>query len=129
MSERNDRDRIEAIFKAAGGWLHEAGTVGYTEHCALSVASLEAFYAAAYADGERAGAKERADMAGLVAEFERDAGRYAWIRDYADVILDMHVWVTSTSGNRIHIKCPSRSELDQAVDAGIALTEVANANG
>ena len=53
-------------------------------------------------------------------EVQRDAERWRYVRDYADLSFDRHVWVTTDSGQRVHVRTPCRGrEADEAVDAAM----------
>ncbi|MDE2256001.1 MAG: hypothetical protein KGL42_17275 [Betaproteobacteria bacterium] len=53
-------------------------------------------------------------------EVTRDAERWRYVRDHADLSLDHHVWVTTDSGQRVHVTTPCRGrESDEAVDAAM----------
>lgn len=73
--------RAIELASAAGGWRHESGTIEYIEHWALSVESVEAFYAAAREDGIRVAAKCCHTTPVLCGTFHerhvRDTTRYA----------------------------------------------------
>jgi hypothetical protein len=67
-------------------------------------------------------------QAHLIAELERDARRYRWIKEHASVIFDtQYAWEIQGidhrlwgKGGTIHSAYPARAELDVAVDAAIA---------
>ncbi|MDE2468586.1 MAG: hypothetical protein KGL35_07550 [Bradyrhizobium sp.] len=53
-------------------------------------------------------------------EVARDAERWRYARDHADLTLDHRVWVTTGSGHRVHVTTPCRGrEADEAVDAAM----------
>lgn len=49
----------------------------------------------------------------------RDAARYRYLKEHADVVLDKHVWITTDEGQRIHVQAFCRHETDRAIDAAM----------
>lgn len=62
----------------------------------------------------------------LLAEVEalrKDAARYRWLREHADVTLDESVWIVTDQGQRIHVNAFARHETDRAIDAALRAKE------
>ncbi len=63
------------------------------------------------------------DISALLAEVEglrKDAERYRWLREHADVTLDEPVQIVTDQGHRIHVTAFCRHETDRAIDAALA---------
>lgn len=61
----------------------------------------------------------RAEMEAL----RKDAARYRWLREHADVTFDEPVWIMTDGGRRIHVSTFARHETDRAIDAALRAKE------
>jgi hypothetical protein len=69
-----------------------------------------------------AAADEIASLRAQLEAAQADAERWHFVRDHATVSVDEYVWITTSSGHRIHVTSAcAGAEAEQLIDASIVI--------